>query len=116
MRAAMKRNTMDKRRVAARYMRRRAATLQLGRLVQTRGVDHKARESDLFQREVMDALKKYKRGDWGKTDRQDAKMNDAALKSGDDRILAVYPTSEGDIWIITEWNRSATTILFPHEY
>jgi hypothetical protein len=43
-------------------------------------------------------------------------MNDQAVKNGDDRIMGVYPTDEGDIWIITEWDRSVTTILFPSEY
>ena len=41
--------------------------------------------------------------------------NDRALESGD-RILSAYETSHGKIWIITEWDRSVTTILFPSEY
>tara|TARA_Y100000310_G_scaffold23381_1_gene22354 strand:- start:1126 stop:2241 length:1116 start_codon:yes stop_codon:yes gene_type:complete len=91
-----------------------AGKFRLGRLVQTRGVAHKARENDEFGREVMDALRKYQRGDWGIS--KDKRMNDAAVKSGDERIMGVYPTVEGDIWIITEWDRSVTTVLFPGEY
>lgn len=43
---------------------------------------------------------------------EDKKMNDSAVKNNDDRIVARY----NDIYIITEWDRSATTILFIDEY
>ncbi len=46
-------------------------------------------------------------------------QNDAAVKNGNDRILAAYKNSgpkAWKIWIITEWDRSYTTILFPDEY
>ena len=53
----------------------------------------------------------------GNTCPDDTKMNDEAVKNGDDRILAVYEDKKyGKIWIITEWDRSVTTILFPSEY
>jgi hypothetical protein len=91
-----------------------AGKFDLGRMVQTRGVAHKARENREFGREIKDALRKYVRGDWGIS--KDKRMNDQAVKNGDDRIMGVYPTDEGDIWIITEWDRSVTTILFPSEY
>ena len=45
------------------------------------------------------------------------KDNDAAVKSGKDRIHAAYVNKTGDkIWIITEWDRSVTTVLFPSDY
>ena len=66
------------------------------------------------KREVDNAFRKYMRGDWGIS--KDKRMNNQAVKNGDDRIMGVYPTSEGDIWIITEWDRSVTTMLFPSEY
>ena len=47
---------------------------------------------------------------------EDKQMNDEAIKSGNDRILAAYETSKGNIYIITEHDRSATTILFADEY
>ena len=46
-------------------------------------------------------------------------QNDNAVANGDDRILAAYKKKDGKawkIWIITEWDRSATTVLFPDEY
>ena len=42
-------------------------------------------------------------------------MNDNALKDGE-RIVAVYNIGDDKIYIITEWDRSVTTILFPSEY
>jgi len=91
-----------------------AGKFELGRVVQTRGVNHKSRENPQFKRDVDNAFRKYMRGDWGIS--KDKRMNNQAVKNGDDRIMGVYPTSEGDIWIITEWDRSVTTMLFPSEY
>lgn len=87
-----------------------------GTLVVTRGVDKMMRESSGFLNDVYLACDKYDACDWGKTCAEDAAMNDDAVKSGNSRILAVYDTCEGDIWIITEWDRSVTTVLFPYEY
>lgn len=68
-------------------------------------------------------LDRHMRFDWGDVDAEDAHANDAAI-STDDRLLSAYnipedmQDHEGDtkIWIITEADRSATTILFPSEY
>lgn len=48
-------------------------------------------------------------------DEEDKQMNDDALSTGN-RIFAAYHTCKGKIYIITEWDRSATTILFADEY
>ena len=53
--------------------------------------------------------------DWGDLRQEDKALNDQAVESGD-QVMAKYLTSKGKIWIITEWDRSATTILFPCEY
>ena len=47
---------------------------------------------------------------------EDKRMNDSAIKNNDDRIVVRYNSEYGDIYIITEWDRSYTTILFTHEY
>ena len=88
---------------------------ELGQIVMTRGIAD-AMESEKFAKQVTEALKKYANCNWGITCEDDAAMNDDAVLSGDDRILAVYDTCKGDIWIITEWDRSVTTVLFPSEY
>lgn len=54
--------------------------------------------------------------DWGVVDEEDARLNDEALIHGA-RILSAYRTALGvKVWIITEADRSATTILLPSEY
>lgn len=61
-------------------------------------------------------LDRHLRCDWGEVDSEDAQANDDALQHGD-RLLSAYRTSAGaKIWIITEADRSATTILLPEEY
>ena len=47
---------------------------------------------------------------------EDKEMNDKALGTGAARVLAAYDTSEGRVYIITEQDRSYTTILFANEY
>lgn len=55
-------------------------------------------------------------GDWGDVCEEDRAANDAALKDGD-RLLSSYETNGGTkFWIITEADRSATTLLLPSEY
>lgn len=66
--------------------------------------------------ELTNALTRHLRGDWGDTCDEDKDSNDRAIKSGE-RIFSVYHSEEGvKFWIITEWDRSATTILLPDEY
>lgn len=102
---------------AALGFQKEAGRLNLGRVVQTRGVSSKARENRAFGKEVQDAFRKYQRGDWGDTERDSVKRNNAVVKDGvEDQVFAVYDTSEGKMYIITEWDGSVTTMLFSHEY
>ena len=73
-------------------------------------------KSKKFSNEVMNCFKKYMVCDWGNMCDEDKEMNDNVLRNGNDRILAAYDTSEGKVYIITEHDRSATTILFADEY
>lgn len=55
-------------------------------------------------------------GDWGEVCQEDAQENELSLREGF-RILSAYRTKNGTrIWVITEADRSATTILLPEEY
>lgn len=55
-------------------------------------------------------------GDWGDLGEDDKRMNDLA-STHDERILSAYTLTDGTpIWIITEGDRSATTVLLPEEY
>jgi hypothetical protein len=61
-------------------------------------------------------LSKHARGDWGELCPEDLEQNERALKEGS-RLMSAYTTSKDQkIWIITEWDRSVTTILLPDDY
>lgn len=90
---------------------------ELGQLVVTRAVADRMQTDEKFTRFVQLSLGRYINCDWGSMDDEDKAMNDAAVKSGEDRIHAAYVNKAGDkIWIITEWDRSVTTVLFPSDY
>lgn len=57
-------------------------------------------------------------GDWGDVDEHDKRANEKALKPSEpQRILSSYTLSEEDtVWVITEHDRSATTLLTPSDY
>jgi hypothetical protein len=61
-------------------------------------------------------LRRHQCGDWGELDAEDRAENDFSARNGL-RILSVYRTPSGTrFWIITEADRSATTVLLPWEY
>lgn len=65
-----------------------------------------------------DLIARHIGGDWGDDlDAQDSASNDRAVRNGDERILSSYTLPEGTkVWIITEADRSSTTLLLPDEY
>lgn len=89
---------------------------EVGQEVMTCGINNMLAKSQKFCKEILDCMGKYKNKDWGDLEQEDKEMNDKAIESGTDRIFAAYNTSEGRIYIITEWDRSVTTILFANEY
>lgn len=88
----------------------------LGRLVATNGVAELMNSNGDFREFVSGSLKKYVECDWGDMCKDDSVMNDNAVKSIKGRIHGSYIQGAWKIWIITEWDRSVTTILFPSEY
>jgi len=82
----------------------------LGRTVITPGAQAALKEND-----IIEAMRRYIAGDWGDLCSTDRKTNDEALVFGN-RILAAYKSGQTKFWIITEWDRSITTILLPEEY
>ena len=61
-------------------------------------------------------VNRHVRGDWGDLDDHDWQENERALTAGT-RLLSAYVLGDGTrIWIITEADRSATTLLLPEEY
>jgi hypothetical protein len=61
-------------------------------------------------------LLRHKHGDWGELDPDDVRTNDYALRH-EQRLLSAYHTRlDTKPWVITEWDRSVTTLLLPDEY
>jgi hypothetical protein len=66
--------------------------------------------------EIQSALSRHHHGDWGDVCAEDHASNERALRDGS-RLFSVYHTqSDVKFWIITEWNRSVTTVLLPEDY
>ncbi len=85
----------------------------LGQIYLTIGVRKALAESNELPNEF---LEKHQSGDWGLVCKEDAEENDFSVKEGF-RILSAYKTSKGEkLWIITEADRSSSTILCPDEY
>ena len=65
---------------------------------------------------AIEFLRRHMSGDWGELSNADVKENELSLEKGF-RLLSRYQTTNGEwLWIITEADRSATTILLPSEY
>lgn len=86
------------------------AKFSLGRLVATPGAIEALSEAC-----IRASLARHQTGDWGDVDAHDRRANDTALKEGT-RLLSVYQNGNTKFWIITEWDRSVTTVLLPDEY
>jgi len=91
----------------------------MGKIVMTPGAIEALRKSG----QLPDSfLRKHQSGDWGKIGEEDSALNnDSIAHEGNPdkqmRVMSVYETSKNEtIWIITEWDRSITTILLPDEY
>ena len=88
---------------------------RLGEIFMTRGINDKVADDEGFAKFVFDSLKRHANGDWGDLCEGDKQENELSLKE-DIRIFSAYQFKEGKIWIITNADRSATTVLFPEEY
>ena len=64
---------------------------------------------------LQDGLRRHASGDWGDLESQDILSNEDALKHNH-RLLSAYGKGDTRFWIITEWDRSVTTILLPEDY
>ena len=89
-----------------------AALLSLGRVVATPGALALLTSTATNPAEL---LKRHVSGDWGEVPPEDARENERGLSHGW-RVLSSYPVGEGRVWIITEADRSVTTILLPEDY
>ena len=84
---------------------------KLGRIVITRNALDRLHPEDLSP-----SLSRHAGGDWGDCYVEDIAENDLSLQQGF-RLMSVYQDRTGEkFWIITEADRSATTILLPEDY
>ena len=83
----------------------------LGQIVATPGALER-----LTQEEIVSLLRRHMTGDWGELCEEDRVSNDLALVEGG-RLFSAYDGESDDrFWVITEADRSVTTILLPDEY
>ena len=86
-------------------------TFPLGRLVATPNALKQIPKANIDQ-----SLARHMSGDWGDVCKDDRLSNEHALQDGS-RLFSVYHSTNGTkFWIITESDRSATTVLLPEDY
>lgn len=89
------------------------ARFPLGQVVATPGVLRAFAEAGNSPQEF---ITRHSCGDWGELDEEDRLENESSIEQGC-RLLSAYCLRDGTkIWIITEADRSATTLLLPEEY
>ena len=89
------------------------ARFTLGRVVATPAALTLLKEAQV---EPVTLLGRHVTGDWGELDAEDVQANEHALND-EARLLSSYPVKgEEKVWIITEADRSVTTILKPSDY
>jgi hypothetical protein len=87
------------------------ARFRLGRLLSTPGALERVAHGEMLR-----ALGRHVTGDWGNVCSEDAEANETAVHERA-RLLSAYTTEAGvRFWIITEADRSVTTVLLPEEY
>jgi len=92
---------------------RRRPLFDLGQLVATPGALAALEKSG---QNPMDFVSRNVTGDWGELSKEDREENRLSLQKGF-RLLSSYRTSAGDqLWVITEADRSVTTLVLPEEY
>jgi hypothetical protein len=99
--------------VAPRTTPTRAVRFPLGRIVATPGA---LRALAAANADPVRYVARHASGEWGDLDADDRAANEQALRDGA-RLLSAYRLPDGErLWIITEADRSATTLLLPDEY
>jgi hypothetical protein len=88
----------------------RPARFHLGQVVITANAS-----LTLTTEEVLTALSRHASADWGDLCPEDTLVNNTALDHGD-RLLSAYGQGANRFWVITEADRSVTTVLLPEDY
>lgn len=93
----------------------REQKFELGKIFITKEVAEMIKNDPLQAIFIQNSLYRHASGDWGILTEEDKEENENALKN-EERIISSYQSNQKKIWIITEADRSITTILFPEEY
>jgi hypothetical protein len=87
----------------------------LGKIVWTKTINDLIAVDSLFAEFVASSLERHSDCDWGELSDEDKRENDFSIDKHL-RLFSAYQQGDCKIWIITEADRSVTTILFPEEY
>lgn len=94
-----------------------SVTIELGETVLTIGVSHLKDQGQITSNQLQMMFEAQRNCNWGNAcPEEDRQANDAAAKNGDERCFGVHLINDIKLWIITEADRSVTTILLPSEY
>lgn len=90
-----------------------AIPFEIGKIMLTSGVSHHLRNNIGANLDIY--IHRHKNGDWGEVSLADRALNDKATRN-EERIMSVYTICGEKVWVITEADRTLTTVLFPIEY
>jgi len=94
--------------------------LKLGRVASTARVNSEIARDPEYSVFIYESLRRHRNCDWGDLGADDKELNEISMIEGkEERIMSRYNYEADrslDIYIITEYDRSVTTILFPYEY
>jgi hypothetical protein len=92
-------------------MRNSTPLFELGQIVTTRTISESVEAA-----KIASVIRNHVTGDFGVLENEDIDANKKAIQNGDDRILSAYVVDGSKVYVITEWDRSYTTVLFANEY
>ena len=87
------------------------ALFRIGRILATPNALEKLKPP-----EILLAIQRHQAGDWGDVDKHDRQANDQALIEGARLLSVYYAENKCRFWLITEADRSVTTVLLPEDY
>jgi len=92
-------------------MRNSKPLFELGQIVTTRTISESVEAA-----KIASVIRNHVTGDFGVLGNEDIDANKEAIQNGDDRVLSAYIINKQKVYVITEWDRSYTTVLFADEY
>lgn len=89
---------------------------ELGRVVCTPGVHHLIESGKINRDYLLQFVDRHQHGDWGDCGEEDEMVNEEALILGHRLFSSYIVVDTQRMWVITEADRSVTTLLLPREY